>query len=75
MNERVLVNADSETATQTVTAILARQGYRISPIFDLRLASTARLDRVCPCQGTVPCTCQCMVLLVYADEGSRWCHR
>ncbi len=69
MNERVLVNANGETAVQTVTTILTRQGYRVIPIFDLRSAPTAQSGRVCSCYGTLPCTCQFVMLLVCANTG------
>lgn len=65
MNNTILLNTDSETAAQTVTAILARQGHRVLRSFDLRSALTAQPDRVCPCHGTSPCNCQFVVLLVY----------
>lgn len=69
MNDRILFNTDAETAAQTVTALLTGQGYRVLRTFDLRSALGARPDRVCLCHGTVPCTCQFVMLLVYADRG------
>ncbi|GIK37536.1 MAG: hypothetical protein BroJett011_13690 [Chloroflexota bacterium] len=65
MNHTILLNTDSETAAQTVTAILARQGHRVLRSFDLRSALVAHPERVCPCHGTSPCNCQFVVLLVY----------
>lgn len=65
MSNPILLNTDSETAAQTVTAILTRQGHRVLRSFDLRSALTAHPDSTCPCHGTTPCNCQFVVLLVY----------
>lgn len=65
MSNTVLLNTDSETAAQIVTAILTRQGYHVLRSFDLRSALVAHPKRVCPCHGTSPCNCQFVVLLVY----------
>lgn len=65
MNNMILLNTDSETAAQNVTAILSRQGHRVLRSFDLRSALTAHPESVCPCHGTSPCNCQFVVLLVY----------
>lgn len=69
MNNTILLNTDSETAAQRVTAILTRQGHRVLRSFDLRSALTARPDSVCPCHGTSPCNCQFVVLLVYGHKA------
>lgn len=69
MNDRILLNTDAETAAQTVTALLTGQGYRVIRTFDLRSALGTQPDSICPCHGTVPCTCQFVVLLVYANTG------
>jgi hypothetical protein len=69
MNNTILLNADSETAAQTVTTILARQGHRVLRSFDLRSALTAQPDRICPCHGTSPCNCQFVVLLIYGGAA------
>lgn len=65
MNTTILINADSETAAQTITVILTRQGHRVLRSFDLRSALTAHPESICPCHGTTPCNCQFVVLLVY----------
>ena len=67
MNSSILFNADGETAVQIVTTTLTRQGYQVIRSFDLRSALAAQPDYVCPCHRTTPCTCQFVVLLVYAD--------
>lgn len=67
MNDTILFNADAETTAKTVTTLLTRQGYRIIRTFDLRSVLAAQPDNMCPCHGTAPCTCQFVVLLVYAD--------
>lgn len=69
MNNAILLNTDSETAAQTVTAILTRQGHRVLRSFDLRSALTAQPNSVCPCHGTTPCNCQFVVLLVYGHKA------
>lgn len=69
MNDGILFKADAETAVRTVTALLSRQGYRLIRTFDLRSALGAQPNRVCPCHGTIPCTCQFVVLQVCADTG------
>ena len=68
-NHGILFKADAETAAQMVTTLLTRQGYRIIRTFDLRSALGAQPNSACPCHGTAPCTCQFVVLLVYADTG------
>lgn len=68
-NEGILFNADADTAAQTVTGLLTWQGYRVIRTFDLRSALGAHPNSVCPCHGTVPCTCQYVVLLVYTDTS------
>lgn len=71
MNHTILLNTDSETAAQIVTAILTRQGYHVLRSFDLRSALVAHPESVCPCHGTSPCNCQFVVLLVYG-RAARW---
>ncbi|MEW5956257.1 MAG: hypothetical protein AB1801_00920 [Chloroflexota bacterium] len=69
MSNSILLNADSETAAQSVTAILTRQGYRVLRTFDLRSALDTHDDCACPYHGTDRCTCQFVVLLVYGDAA------
>ena len=68
-NHGIWFKADAETATQMVTALLTRQGYRVIRTFDLRSALGTQPNSVCPCHGTAPCACQFVVLLVYANTG------
>lgn len=76
MNDSVLFNSDGETAAQTLTVALTRQGFRVVRTFDLRSALAARPDREtfplhcdCPYHGTDRCTCQFVVLLVYGNAA------
>lgn len=76
MNDSTLYNSDGETAAQTLTAALTRQGFHVVRTFDLRSALAARPDRDasrwpcnCPYHGTDRCTCQFVVLLVYGDAA------
>ena len=69
MNESILFNSDGETAAQTATALLTRQGYRVVRSFDLRAALLAHTDCACPYHGTTHCTCQFVVLLVYGNAA------
>jgi hypothetical protein len=68
-NDGILFKADAETVAQTITALLTRPGYQVIRTFDLRSVLGAQPNNVCPCHGTVPCTCQFVVLRVYADTG------
>ncbi|NUN03912.1 MAG: hypothetical protein HUU41_22635 [Bryobacteraceae bacterium] len=69
MNNIILLNTDSETAAQIVTAILTQQGHRVLRSFDLRSALAAQPESVCPCHGTTPCNCQFVVLQVYGGAA------
>lgn len=67
MDEGIVIKSDGETAAQALTAILARQGYRVVRSFDLRSALSGHADCKCPYHGTERCTCQYVVLLVYGE--------
>ncbi len=69
MNESIVFNFDSETATKAAVATLTRHGLHIVRSFDLRSALIAHDGCECPHHGTAQCDCQFVVLLVYGDAA------
>lgn len=69
MNTRVVFNADGETATQAVVAVLTRHGLQVVRSFDLRSALAVHGGCECPHHGTAECSCQFVVLLAYGEAG------
>ncbi len=69
MNESILFNCDSETATQTATTALTRHQLSIVRSFDLRSALGSHLGCDCPHHGTDQCNCQFVVLLIYGQAA------
>ncbi len=70
MTQTVLFNCDGETAAQVAVQALERRGFRVVRSFDLRSALSTHTDCDCPHHGTDQCTCQFVVLLVYAQAGA-----
>lgn len=70
MMQTVLFNCDGETAAQVAVQALERRGFRAVRSFDLRSALSTHTDCDCPHHGTDQCTCQFVVLLVYAQAGA-----
>ncbi len=69
MNESIVFNFDSETATKAAVATLTRHGLHIVRSFDLRSALIAHDGCECPHHGTAQCDCQFVVLLTYGDAA------
>jgi hypothetical protein len=69
MNESIVFNFDSETATKAAIATLTRHGLHVVRSFDLRSALIAHDGCECPHHGTAQCDCQFVVLLVYGDAA------
>lgn len=67
MNESIVFNFDSETATQAALAALARHRLYVMRSFDLRSALQSQGGCECPHHGTAQCNCQFVVLLVYGE--------
>lgn len=67
MNEGILFNFDSETATQSALTSLARHSLYVIRSFDLRSALQPHGGCECPHHGTAQCDCQFVVLLVYGE--------
>jgi hypothetical protein len=42
-------------------------GFRVEQTFDLHAARMAQVDCPCPYHGTIDCTCQMIVLLVFGQ--------
>ena len=59
------LSATCEQTMTVLTAALAQHGFRVERSFDLRSALEHHADCPCPHHGTIYCTCQYMVLLVY----------
>jgi hypothetical protein len=57
-----------EQVDQWVREKLTHAGLRVVPTFDLQLARLAHADCECPNHGTEACSCQMVVLLVYAQQ-------
>ena len=70
MTASIWFPADGEAATQSVTATLARRGFRVVRSFDLRSAVAGQCECGCPHHGTAQCTCQYAVLLAYGATGA-----
>ncbi len=70
MASSVWFAADGETATQSATSALVRQGFRVVRSFDLRSAMDHHGECQCPHHGTDQCTCQYVVLLAYGSTGA-----
>ena len=61
---------DCEVAAALVTDRLELLGMYIQRSFDLRTAAcVSHPEEACPHRGSVPCTCQLVVLLVYGTDG------
>jgi len=59
-----------EQTTRKLEAVFAERGLQVVRSFDLQLARQAMRNPsacTCPHHGTVRCTCQYLVYLVYAD--------
>ena len=65
MGEERTLPATCEQTVSALTATLAQYGYRVERSFDLRSALDAHGDCPCPHHGTIHCTCQYVVLLIY----------
>jgi hypothetical protein len=70
MNDWILLEGGGEPATQAVTEGMTRHGLQVVRSFDLRTTRGPQTDCVCPYRGTVECTCQYVVLLVYGETGA-----
>ena len=70
MNESIWIDCDGETAAVAAARVLTRRGFQVVRSFDLRSAQAAHVDCACPYHGTAECTCQYVVLLVYAPSGA-----
>jgi hypothetical protein len=69
MNEGIVFDSDAASAVTAVTASLLRRGLYVVRSFDLRSALAAHPECTCPHHGTAECTCQLVVLLVYAEDA------
>jgi hypothetical protein len=69
LNESLLLDCDGELAAQVVTEVMTRHGLQVIRSFDLRTTRAVQTGCVCPYHGTVDCTCQYVVLLVYGETG------
>ncbi len=65
MGQERTLPATCEQTVSALTAALTPHGYRVERSFDLRSALDNKVDCPCPHHGTVHCTCQYVVLLVY----------
>src|SRR3990172_7582723 len=65
MNVDQTLPATCEQTVSLLAATLAQHGYRVERSFDLQSALHPHADCPCPHHGTVHCTCQYMVLLIY----------
>ena len=65
MSQERTLPATCEQTVSALTAALVSHGYRIERSFDLRSALDNHGDCPCPHHGTIHCTCQYVVLLVY----------
>ena len=70
MSQERTLSATCEQSVSTLTTALASRGYRIERSFDLRSALDHHGDCPCPHHGTIHCTCQYVVLLVYEVAAS-----
>ena len=66
----VTIQVDCEEATTQATQLLSSAGLQVVRSFDLRSARMAHAECTCPHHGTAECTCQFVVLLVYAQGGA-----
>lgn len=58
----------SEQVDTRVQERLTQAGLRVVQTFDLQIARLAHPDCACPNHGTDQCSCQLVVLLVYAKQ-------
>ena len=65
MSQERTLPATCEQTVSALTATLALHGYRIERSFDLRNALDNHGGCPCPHHGTIYCTCQYVVLLIY----------
>jgi len=71
MGQTVTFDRLSEQVIAAITTTLARRGYRVVRSFDLQSARDRYAGEcACPHHGTSSCTCQYVVLLVYAQMGA-----
>lgn len=69
MNERIVLNFESETTTQAVMTALAQHGLFVIRSFDLRSALNVQGRCECPHHGAAQCNCQFIVLLAYGEPA------
>lgn len=70
MDNSLLFDCNGETAARAATDSLIRRSFRVVRSFDLHSALAAHADCECPHHGTVQCTCQFVVMLVYEESGA-----
>ncbi len=64
------IGFDCQVAAAMVSRRLEELGLNVVRSFDLSTAACVPRDELpCPHRGSVPCTCQLVVLLVYGKEG------
>jgi len=61
--------ADCDQVVDRLCAFFERRGLRVVRSFDLQVARAAHPGCTCPHHGTAQCTCQMVVLLIYAGEA------
>lgn len=66
----IVVPKGCDEATAQALTLLSQAGLSVVRSFDLRSARSAHTVCTCPHHGTAECTCQYIVLLVYAREGA-----
>ena len=65
MGQERTLPATCEQTVSALTATLLPRGYRVERSFDLRSALDNHDGCPCPHHGTIHCTCQYVVLLIY----------
>jgi hypothetical protein len=65
MNAEHTLPATCERTVTLLSEALTSHGYRVERSFDLRSALDNHDDCPCPHHGTIHCTCQYIILLVY----------
>jgi uncharacterized Zn finger protein len=71
MDYTLRIDRPSEQVIPELVQDLQRRGIRVMLTFDLQLARAQQVTCNCPHHGTVQCTCQYAVLLVYARQQER----
>ena len=65
----VFYNINSNQVIDEISRLLTNSGLRVVESFDFQVARASHGGYDCPHHGSVPCTCQLAILLVYGEDA------